>query len=250
MKPLSKNLCLSAAISLTACSVSNERSKTFKLVEGDVTREIIEGFKGCEWKGHKFKTRAPLKGKMTLNILDCPIDKKYEPAFGYKTIYFLNSDNELMLKSRPFDPKYPHTKQPSGPFLKLHKLEGYPEAFMQKFVNKTQNPNCTIRENSNGVWQIGYEKTFLESQGYSFPYFDETCPSDAFKNYKEKSRPCLKEEQFPLQISGICSFDENYGSEFKFRISGPVIVEYHRELFEPHPEDQALLDISSIEFTQ
>jgi len=210
----------------------------------------VPGHVGCAWKPYHFKTHRPLKGTMIVNILDCPIDKKFEPAFGYKTEYVLNSDNELMVEKKPADPKYPETKKPSGPFLILHKLEGTSESFMQKFVNQTKDKNCTIRENSKGVWQIGFEKSYLETQGYSFPYYGETCPSDAFSRYGEKSEPCLKEEHFPLGKTNICFYGEEYGPDSIFRISGPVVVEYHRLLFEPHPEDQALLDISSIEFSQ
>jgi len=222
------------------------------MIEIEAESPITHGFYGCEWKAHSFKTRPPLGGQLNLNILNCPIEKKYRSEYGYKDQYFLNDENQLCLKRTPADPKFPDTKQTSCSFLYLHSIGKQDlQSYMQNFVKTDVDPNCKIRQNSDGLWRIGYEKDYLENQGWSFIGEKDDCQK-ASPQYEPKTLYCMTEDDFPTSFVGAskCSFKDEFSSISSYRASGPILFEFVEDLMEPHPDDQAIIDKYSVEYVE
>ena len=255
MKLCALPIALLCLICLTACA-DNSNKTVYTFTDSREAAKIRTGFIGCVWRPHKLKTHTPLKGKLRLNILDCSLGEEYRSVYGDRKEYYLNSENKLFPEKTQAD--IDRAEHESNSFyLKLHEFNGSVDLFMQKFVNKAYNSNCTIRENSNGVWQVGFEKSYLESQGYSFPYYNEVCPRDLPTDYNHQNIYCLTEHDFPFAnyshhtgYPESCSIRKYSNSGNVFRVSGSIILEYHPALTDNERNNQSRLDLNSIEFSR
>ena len=228
------------ALGLTACGVPS----TEYALMGEVKETAFpNGHVGCEWVDHNLKAHPPLTGQLSFSSPNCHVDKDSKPQFGHTTEFELDTNNFLRARRIPHDPKVNKINSFSKPLLGIYRLEGKePVEFLQKFFDGKSSKDCELAQNPSGRWQIGIPKTVLETKGWSFPYFNQTCPI-ALGPYIIKEESCLSDYHFPISYYGKfggqeCAKPVDENTRFNaFRISGDYVFAYRQGELESHPEN-------------
>lgn len=240
------------ALSLTACGVP---SVDYPLMNEIKETAFPKGYIGCEWVNYRLKTHPPLTGHLSFNSPNCYVDKNTRPQFGHTSEFKLDANNFLRVRKIPHDPKFDNVNSFSEPLLAIYRLEGKdPEEFLRKFFKVDVSRDCELAQNSSGRWQIGISKIALETKGWSFPYFNQTCPIDPGP-YMFKEESCLSDHHFPISNYGKfggqkCAKAVDEGTKFNaFRISGDFVFAYRQDELESHPENIRFADPYSMRYT-